>query len=218
MHDIDRTQLEASESEFETVQEHGPFASGPTQGENLETPLHENLEIELATELLEVGSEYELEQFLGNLLSKVGGAVGNFVRSDTGRALGGILKNAAKQALPVLGRGIGQMISSGRGGDLGASAGRLAGQALGLELEGLSQEDREFETARQLVRLAAAAVRRATAVPTGDPMSVARRAFAGAARVYAPGLLQRLPGRSSGIWPRGGRWIRRGRMIVLYGG
>jgi hypothetical protein len=218
MHDIDRTQLEASESELGSAQELGEFAPSSMESGNLESPLHENLEIELATELLEVGSESELEQFLGNLMSKVGGAVGRFVRSDTGRALGGILKNAAKQALPVLGRGIGQMISSDRGGDIGASAGRLAGQALGLELEGLSQEDREFETARQLVRLAAAAVRRAAFAPTGHPMSVARRAFAGAARLHAPGLLQRLPGRSSALWPRGGRWIRRGRMIVLYGG
>jgi hypothetical protein len=218
MHDFDRTQLEASETELGNEQEFGESAPGATQGEGAESPLHENLEIELATELLEVGSEFELEQFLGNLLSKVGGAVGSFVRSDTGRALGGILKNAAKQALPVLGRGIGQMISSDRGGDLGASAGQLAGQALGLELEGLSHEDREFETARQLVRLAAAAVRRAALAPTGHPVAVARRAFASAARKHAPGLLLRLPGRSSAMWPRGGRWIRRGRTIVLYGG
>ncbi len=218
MHDIDRTQLEGAESELGSAQELGELSPSATQGQDLGGPLHENLEIELATELLEVGNEFELEQFLGNLLSKVGGAVGSFVRSDTGRALGGILKDAAKQTLPVLGRGIGQMISSDRGGDIGASAGQLAGQALGLELEGLSQEDREFETARQLVRLAAAAVRRAVAAPTGHPLSVARRAFAGAARQYAPGLLQRLPGRSSAMWPRGGRWIRRGRMIVLYGG
>jgi len=218
MHDIDRTQLEASEAELGTAPEAGEFAPVASEGESLESPLGELLEVELATELLEVGSEGELEQFLGGLMSKVGQAVGSFVRSDTGQALGGILKNAAKQALPVIGRGIGQMISSDRGGDIGASAGRLAGQALGLELEGLSQEDREFETARQLVRLAAAAVRRAALTRGGHPMWVARRAFAGAARRYAPGLLQRLPGRSSAMWPRGGRWIRRGRMIVLYGG
>jgi hypothetical protein len=218
MHDIDRTQLEASETELGGAQELGEFAPGPAQGESTEGPLHENLEIELATELLEVGNEFELEQFLGNLLSKVGSAVGSFVRSDTGQALGGILKSAAKQALPVLGRGIGQMISSDRGGDIGASAGQLAGQALGLELEGLSHEDREFATARQLVRLAASAVRRAALAPTGHPVAVARRAFAGAARTYAPGLLQRLPGRSSALWPRGGRWTRRGRTIVLFGG
>src|SRR5436309_2598282 len=117
MHDIDRTQLEASS--FEHGQELGELGERETMEGTLETPLSETQEIQLATELLEVANEQELEQFLGNVFSKVGRAVGSFVRSDTGRALGGILKDAAKQALPVIGRGVGQWISPDRGGDIG---------------------------------------------------------------------------------------------------
>jgi len=217
MHDIDRTQLEASEREYGEQGEAGEFAEQEVQ-EAAESPLNELQEIELATELLEVTNERELEQFLGNVLRTAGRAAGAFINSDTGRALGGILKSAAKQALPVIGRGVGQWISPDRGGDIGADAGRLAGRALGLELEGLSHEDREFEVARQFVRFAAAASQRASQAGAGaSPQDIARRAAAAAARSYAPGLLGRLKGRSSWGWPRAGRWVRRGRTIVLYG-
>jgi hypothetical protein len=221
MHDIDRTQLESSS--FEHGQELGESAEFGEFGETMEGPLETSLgeteEIQLATELLEVTNEQELEQFLGNVFSKVGSAVGSFVRSDTGRALGGILKDAAKKALPVIGRGVGQWISPDRGGDIGADAGNLAGRILGLELEGLSNEDREFEISKQFVRFVAAAARRAAAGPQTMPApALARWAAAAAARAYAPGLLPRLQGRGSRMWPRGGRWVRRGRTIVLYGG
>ena len=142
------------------------------------------------------------------------------VRSDTGRALGGILsdslRSAARQALPVVGQAIGDI--AGGSGDLGARAGSAVGTLLGLELEGLSAEDREFEVARQLVRFAGSAVGQAAAAPPRMPPSVvAQTAASRAARVYAPGLLPRLQGRSTKSWPRCGRWIRRGRTIVLYG-
>lgn len=224
MHDIGRTQLEHGQvgefegpGEFEGSEfEVGEFES-PAE---LESPLGEMQEIELASELLEVSSEQELEQFLGNVFGAVGRAAGNFIRSDTGRALGTILKDslqsAAKQALPVVGRAIGERV--GGYGDIGARAGAAAGTLLGLELEGLSGEDREFEIARQLVRFVSAAARRAVAAPAHlPPSAVARLAARSSARIYAPGLLPRLQGRSTRAWPRGGRWIRRGRTIVLYG-
>jgi hypothetical protein len=239
MHDIGRTQLEQqSFGEFEGEQfaggefeigeleelegefgEYGESAGFEVPAE-LESPLGEMQEIELASELLEVASEQDLEQFLGDVFRAAGQAVGNFVRSDTGRALGGILKDnlrsAAKQALPVVGRALGD--TAGGYGDLGARAGSAVGSLLGLELEGLSAEDREFEVARQLVRFTGSAVgQAAVAPPQAPPTAVARKAASRAAQVYAPGLLPRLHGRSTQSWPRGGRWIRRGRTIVLYG-
>jgi len=115
-----------------------------------------------------------------------------------------------------VGRAIGD--TAGGFGDLGARAGTAAGSLFGLELEGLSAEDREFEVARQLVRFAgSAAAQAATAPPQAPPATVARTAASRAAQVYAPGLLPRLHGRSTQSWPRGGRWVRRGRAIVLYG-
>jgi hypothetical protein len=218
MHDIDRTQLESPSFEAGSQQEFGEFGEVGEIGGETESPLNETQEIELASELLEVASEQELEQFLGNVMRAVGGAVGRFVSSDTGRALGGILKGAARKALPVMGRAVGQWIAPGQGGAIGADIAAQAGRLFGLELEGLSAEDREFEVARRFVRLASAAVRRASlAPPTAPAAAIARSAVTAAARMYAPGLFTRLEGRSTHLWPRSGRWVRRGRTIVLYG-
>jgi hypothetical protein len=210
MHDLDRTLLEAE----------GPAApgfAGELGSAEFERPLSEEQEVELAEQLLEAASEQELEQFLGDVLKTVGGAVGRFASSDTGRAVGGLLKSALKQALPTAGRAVGDWVAPG-GGDVGAQLAGQAGQLLGLELEGLSAEDREFEVSRQLVRLASSAAQQASLAPRNtDPSAVARRAVTSAARLYAPGLLSRLPGRSGLLWPRSGRWVRDGKTIVLYG-
>lgn len=222
MHDIDRTQLESHAFEADADRELGEF--GETEFEigrqaGAESPLGEAQELELASEFLEISSEEELDRFLGNLMRTVGSAVGQFARSDTGQALGGILKGAARKALPVVGRAVGQWISPERGGAIGADIATQAGRIFGLELEGLSPEDREFELARQFVRFANAAARRACMAPAAaHPLAVARSATAAAARTYAPGLFPRLQGRSTLLWPRSGRWIRRGRTIVLFGG
>jgi len=216
MHDIDRTQLEAAGFEADG-REMGEMA--PELFESAESPLSEEQELELASELLEVGTEQHLEQFLGDLIGKVGSAVGQFARSDTGRALGGILKDAARQALPVVGRAVSQWVSPTRGGPIGADLATQAGRIMGLELEGLSPEDKEFEVAKQFVRFASAAAHRVCAAPPTAPAPVvARNAALAAARIYAPGLAPRLQGRSSLLWPRSGRWVRRGRTIVLFGG
>src|SRR5262249_62092332 len=115
----------------------------------LESPLTEMQEMELASELLEVTGEQELEQFLSDVFSAAGQAAGNFMRSDTGQALGGILKDslssAVKQALPVVGRAIGD--AAGGDGDIGAQAGSAGGSLLRLEAEGLSPHDPRFPTA-----------------------------------------------------------------------
>lgn len=210
MHDLDRTLLETESS-----------AAFPYPGElgssEFEGPLSPAQETEFASRLLEVSNDRELEQFLGDVLKTVGRTVGRFASSDTGRAVGGLLKSAVKQVLPTAGRAVGDWVSPG-GGDLGSQLATQAGQLLGLELEGLSEEDREFEASRQLVRLASSAAEQASHAPhNADPAAVARQAVATAARQYAPGLLRRLPGRSSQVWPRSGRWVRNGQTITLYG-
>jgi len=99
------------------------FASGPFEAESFEfgeaeTPwqgqsegvFSETEQMELASEMLGITSEAELDRFLGDLIKRAGQAVGSFVRSPTGQALGGILKGAAKQALPTIGSAIGALI------------------------------------------------------------------------------------------------------------
>ena len=205
MHDLDRTRaeyetgLEAMETGFE-FQGEGEF-SGETYefaGESAEgeTGLNEMQETELAAELLEIANEEELNQFLGKLISKVGKAAGSFVRSPVGQALGGILKQAAKKALPIAGAALGNLIVPGVGGAIGGQLASKAGSFFGLELEGLSQEDREFEVARRFVRLGAAATRNAMRFQPRRPYQrrmhpsrAARLAFNAAARHLAPGFV-----------------------------
>jgi hypothetical protein len=167
-------------------------------------------EMELAADLLDVREPQELDRFLGNLITRAGRAAGAFVSSPTGQALGGILKDAARQVLPIAGRAIGGYLGGDRGGDLGARSAAAAGRIFGLELEGLSPEDREFEIARSFVRFAGETVRAAVgARQAAPPPDIARSAVASAARRFAPGFLR------SGPRPLSGRWLRHGRNILV---
>jgi hypothetical protein len=88
----------------------------------------------------------------------------------------------------------------------------------------LSQEDREFEAAKQFVRFASDAVKNATTAPGGNPVAIARAAIAEAAQRHAPGLLNgssmsSMPSMSSQYGgtgrPRSGRWRRIGPNKIL---
>ena len=184
-----------------------------------ESAFDEVEEMELAGALLEVQSEEELEQFLGNLIRRASSAVGAVVRSPVGQALGGILRNAARQALPVVGGAIGTAVAGPSGGRAGSQLATTAGRLFGLELEGLTQEDREYEVARRFVRFAGAAAANAGRAPaTGAAQAIASSAAAAAARAHAPGLLSPSRADNGGAAvgrPRQGRWVRRGRHIVI---
>ena len=159
------------------------------------SPLSESEEVELAAELLEITSEQELEQFLGGLFRRVGQAVGSFVRGPVGRALGGVLKGIAKTALPVVGGALGSFVAPGVGTALGSKLGMLASRLFEAEFEGMPQEQAEFEVARRLVGLSAAAARNAALArprPGVTPQMLARAAVAQAARSYAPGVYRSL--------------------------
>jgi len=177
-------------------------------------------EMELAGALLEVASEEELDQFLGSLIRRARQAVGRALQSPVGQALGGILKGAARKALPLLGGTLGSAIAGPTGAATGAQLATSAGRLFGLELEGLSLEDQEYEVARRFVRFAGAAAGNATAAsPAAPPAEAAKAAAVTAAQAHAPGLL-RPAGGGPGAVGRGapgarGRWVRRGRRIIL---
>jgi hypothetical protein len=245
MHDLDRAMFEAAlggeletgnevpalEQEFlevlgEVIGE-GGYGAEPQGGPSRSSMQGETVQTELALELLEVNSEQELDRFIGNLIDRAAGAVRDFSRSPTGQALKGIVKSAAGQALPVVGRAVGNWVAPGYG-DMGARVGRAAGDLLGLELEGLSQEDRELETAEALIRWAAEATRRAADMTSqAPPVRVAKAAAVAAAQRIAPGLATVVnqmrvpggPGAGPGPSPKAqsGRWVRRGNTVVLLG-
>jgi len=260
MHDIDRTQreMELAVQELQPEQFEFPGESetwgetsgefplqelqpeqfefqgeGETYGEMAgELPLNEAEEMELAGELLEVTNEAELDHFLGGLIKKVGGAIGKVVKSPLGRALGGFLKPLAKAALPLAGRALGTFVGGPIGGALGGKLASAAGSLFGLELEGMSAEDREFEVSRRFVRFASAATQSAASAPPGaSPSVAAKAAVMTAAGKLAPGLVHGTNGRPTiptalnraalGALPVGSRrrgfWIRRGHKILLLG-
>ena len=200
--------------------------------------LDETEEMELASQLLEITDEAELDQFIGGLIKRAGRAVGQFARSGAGRALGGILKGAAKKALPVVGGAIGGYVGGPAGSRVGSQLAAKAGSLFGLELEGLSEEDQEFEVARRLVRFSDAAAknlasapliresgassqscgdcRREASRPWNDPRG---RAFCRRASDGCPNC-GKGSGRSDQACPKcgkapSGRWIRRGPHIII---
>lgn len=217
-HDIDTTAFEYEASQDEYALQESEYADSE-QG-----VFDEAQEMELAAELLGVSDEAELDQFLGGLIQSAGQAIGKAVRSPVGQKLGGFLKSAAKKLLPTAAGAAGTLIGGPLGGAIGSKVGEAAGRALGLELEGLSPEDREYEVARRFVRFAGEAARQACRPISGDAHVAARKAAAIAAEKHAPGLL-RLPApmQSEAATPKpksataNGRWVRQGRTIVLYG-
>jgi hypothetical protein len=207
MHDIDRTFLEAESFEYNPE-----FTAEATL-------FNESQLQELASDLLAVSNERELDQFLGDLMKKAAGAVGKFVNSGIGQQLGGVLKGIAKKALPIAGGVVGNLIAPGVGGAIGSKLAGAAGSMFGLELEGLSEEDREFELAKQFVRLAGEATKNALTAPQagqGGAAAGVKGAVAAAAERFAPGLLKEEPEGARGT-AGGGRWVRRGNKIVIYG-
>ena len=227
MHDFDRTSLETGYGEYGEYEadEFGFEFEDETESYG-ESPFSEAEEMELAAELLGVSSEEELDHFIWDKLIKGAGQVlGQIVKSPIGKQLGGIIKGAAKSALPMLGGALGNLVAPGVGGAIGSQFVSGAGSMFGLELEGLSQEDQEFETARQIVRFAGAATNNALeAPPSTPPQQAAQSAAVAAAQQYAPGLLrpngnqiapqqQHIAGRCKHNYS--GRWIRKGRTIIL---
>ncbi len=197
----------------------------------------EVMEMELATELLGVSNEAELEQFLGKLISKAASGIRNFAKSSAGKALGGVLKSVASKALPIAGSALGGLVGGPAGAAIGGKLAGMAGKAFGLELEGLSAEDKELEISRAYVRFAQDAARRASRSPylRSQPRTAVRQSVVEASRRYAPGLMT-MPsftntnlmggngmssqsdgygeGENTGM---SGRWVRQGNRIILFG-
>lgn len=148
-HDIDRTQLEFGSELFEygevpeltseqyeysgelgsilgslfsEAQAEGAFEGGYQEYQELPEITHD----ELASELLEVRSDQELDHFLGSLFNKVASGIGKVIKSPVGKALGGILKTVAKKALPIAGGALGTFVGGPLGGMVGSKLADVA--------------------------------------------------------------------------------------------
>lgn len=215
MHDLDRTQLEyGANSGFESANE-WDFEI-PLDGEyNAGYPFSENEESQLAAELLAVNDEQELDQFFGKLFKRMKRGLGSIA------PLLSPLKGLAKTVLPIAGGALGTALVPGLGTALGAGLGTAVSNAFEVQMEGLSPEDQEFELAKKVVRLSGDAARSmSTLSGTLPPSEAARQALQSAAQRHAPGLVLKpangIPTKRFGqCMPQSGRWVRRGRTIIL---
>ena len=160
-----------------------------------EVPLSPAQEAELAGRLLEVAGEDELKQVLGKIVNVVASAmqgVPNAASSPQGRALVEAMTPVARTVVPGTGLSPGEVFET--------------------ETSGMSQEQEVFESARQAVRLTAAAAQNVASAPPGVPPEVvgelgiiraasrlARPLFGRALRALSP-----LARRASGIRRHGG--------------
>ena len=167
-------------------------------------PLQQEDALALAAQLLELQSPAQFDAFLARQLG--GTAAGQQVRGTP-------LEAPLRQ---LLGKVVAPMLPL-HGGSPQALKRRAAG-IFGMELEGLSPEDKEFELARQVVHLVdavnTALAQDGAAGATGGRSPAARveTALLQVARTAAPGLLRQAaqtPGR------HGGRWRREGGHIVV---
>ena len=186
-----------AESAFEFPAESGTFEFGPWESGESGTGYEgegeaESLEAEFASRLLEVSTEAEMDRFLGDLAKSVVKGASSFIKSPIGKALGGVLKNVAKTALPAVGGALGSLVLPGAGTAIGAKLGSLAGGLLEAgEAETMGEAEAQYEAAQRYVRFARSAYGLAASAPRNiPPRSVARAASISAARQHAPSLLR----------------------------
>jgi hypothetical protein len=164
-------------------------------------------EIALAADLLGVRSEAELERVLRRVIGNAGVLGARVLRSPMGPSLIAHIKSAVLNLVPL--RRSALLVVAGAPGRSAQIA--RGAQVFGLELEGLSPEDKEFALAQQAVRFADAVARNAGMARAGSPDAV-REALRRAACRHAPGLLPRFRARHA----RQGGWSREGGRLVLH--
>jgi hypothetical protein len=111
---------------------------------------------ELAAALLDVVNESELENFVGALVAETARSSGRPLGAEAGRALVAELRKTAERTLPALTVALGDQALPAA-----PAATQNAARTFGLELEGMSAEDRDFEIARRFVGFVQAATMRA---------------------------------------------------------
>jgi hypothetical protein len=202
----------------------------------------EDHEMEAANELLSVGNEQELEEFLGSLVSSIGKglrSVGRAVAPALSQ-LAPVLKTVAKVGLPLAARAAGTFFGGPAGAAIGGKIGDLvAGQIKEMEAEleetfgEVSQEEREQFLGDIVSGLIGG---EAESMAPADRQVEAAKRLVRIANTAAHTLVKQPSGESPthaamsaiqsatqklGLTPTGhkhsGRWVRRGNHIVIFG-
>jgi hypothetical protein len=153
------------------------------------SPFSDAEERELASQLLQVTSEAELERVLGDLFKKARRGIEPAGSKVIG-PLGELLETVAKKALPSVATAVGTSFGGPAGDAIAGKLGSLVSQALEAKVTGMAATDRDLEKCRQLfekhrqfVRLAGKAASAAASAPTGvNPIAVAQKILADSAK------------------------------------
>ena len=200
-------------TEYSPQMEFAPGPSADLEDESERGLFDESQELEWASRLLEASNEHQLDHFLHAMILEAGTAAGATLQPADQHAIASVLKQAVHQVLPASVHQ-GATIRTSTGAQLGSGLSSMAGQVLGLELEGLSPEDRDFEAVKQFVRFAGQTVKNALeAAPGADPLHTAHSAATDAAQIYAPGLFAESPHAPG----NSGRWVACNDRIILFG-
>jgi len=200
MHDLDRLTHDLDEGSYD-----GRF---PDELDNR----FELAVVRDATRLLEMTSQAELDTLLDGVLRTAARAAGAGLSPTAARAVAVAtkrgLRGLGRAVLPVAGRSFDAWVRPG-GGSQGTAETLRVSRLLGLPVEGLSTEDREYEIATAYVRFAHVAADRAFRLARSSPPQAAvDRALSSARREAFPALRPRV---------RRGRWRRRGAQVVVEG-
>lgn len=150
------------------------FAASPGVQREADQALRDEYdEMSFAAQLLEAQSPAALDGVLHDLVARGG------LGGPVAQPLAGLLRRAARQVFPL------------NATRAPADLKRKAAAIFGLEVEGLSPEDKEFEVARRFVRLAGDTVEQARERAGQAPYQAVELALLHAARRHAPGLLRR---------------------------
>lgn len=208
-------------TQMEFTPEYENFEYQEYEGETLNEGevFNEGELLELASEMLEVNSEAELDQFIGKAIRKAARKLRRAVRSPLGNALGGYLKGLAKAAIPLGAGALGGMVAGPLGTRIGSSLAKSGLGMIGFEAETLEAEDQEFEGAKAYAKTLGSAVQSAVqAPPTVDPIEVARQSVQAARAKYTAGNLGGTSSQKRHLkFPTQGKWYRNGEDLVLRG-
>lgn len=215
MHDIDGTLLRGvqsewendGESEWETANEWG------TQDEfEFETAdeFEEGFDSEdgLASEMLELESEEEMEQFLGGLIRQAAKRAVPLAK-QAGRFLYRTAKPHLKQAWTGIGNDLVNQGSNAARGWVDQSANRLFG-----EMPSGVKNKAALSIARKVVQAAQTTGKQMARLPPSSPPAAVKAVVTQACQRYFPPVPSVSSGGASG---KRGTWVRQGNKVILFG-
>jgi len=186
--------------------------------------LTESEATDLAQQLMNISTEAEMEEFLGNLFKKVKRGLKKVGRVALPIAANLLKKHGAsllKRALPLVGSAVGSVIP-GAGTVVGGALGGALSQMIPGEMESYSSDyEAKLDLSKRLVQTVANAAVQAARDPNAgfDAGGAAKQALAQQVEAnLTPAIRQKLAaGGGRRQRATSGQWVRKGNQIILIG-